>query len=113
MAQHYTSKTPEFWDPGSTIQGTNEPGFEELLNEGHELVVQLKHTFESLNLIVSDEAIHKDIKGIFADLKASTTQTKTLFDSMDDKINNTLDDVNSITTTLKFDVTTTSNAVFK
>ena len=113
VSQHYTSKNPEVWDPGSTITGSQEPGFEELLNEGHELVVQLKHTFASLNQIISDEGIHKDVKGIFSDLKASTDKTKTMFDSMEIKINSTLDDVNSITTTLKYDAESSGNAVIE
>jgi ABC-type transporter Mla subunit MlaD len=113
VSQHYTSKNPGIWDPGSTIPGAMEPGFDELLNEGHELVVQLKHTFESLNLIVSDEEIQKDLKGVFADLKASTEQTRIMFDSVDKKVNSTLDNVNSITMNLKSDVATSSTAVIE
>jgi len=111
VTQSYDSKVKGIWEPGATIPGANEPGFEELLNEGHELVVQLKTTFASLNQIVSDEAIHQDIKGVFSDLKASTAKTKTMFDSMEIKVNRTLDDVNSITTTLKYDAATSGTAV--
>jgi len=103
ISQYKTSKNPEFWPPNGTIQGSEEPGFEELLQQGQDLVVQAKNTFMSLNQIMADEEFHSDFKGVFADLKESTASTKRLFAKTEEHVSQILSDAAQLTGTLEKD----------
>ena len=101
ISQYRTTKNPEYWSPNGVYQGSEEPGFEELLRQGQDLVVQAKNTFLSLNQIMSDEEFHQDFKGIFADLKSSTESSKRLFAETEEKLGEVFSDVSSITRSLE------------
>ena len=103
ISQYRTTKNPEYWSPNGLITGSEEPGFEELLQQGQDLVVQAKNTFMSLNQIMSDEEFHNDFKGVFADLKESTESTKRLFSKTEKKVGKILTDVSDITGSLEED----------
>lgn len=103
ISQYRTTKNPEFWAPNGVIKGSEEPGFEELLQQGQDLVVQAKNTFMSLNQIMSDEEFHNDFKGVFSDLKDSTESTKRLFSKTEVRVSKILGDVSNITGSLEED----------
>lgn len=103
ISQYRTTKNPEYWKPNDVIPGSEEPGFEELLNKGQDLVTEAKNTFEALNQIMADEDFHKDVKGVFRDLKESTESTKRMFASLETRTDSILKDVNEVTGSLKED----------
>ena len=108
ISQYGSVRNPEYYVDGDIIEGKQEAGFAELIQDGRSVIAQVQSTMRSLDSILADPELRKDLLGIVKNIRRTLDEVREASSSFRKRSDSILEKVADMSTTLAEATKTTS-----
>lgn len=108
ISQYGSVRNPEYYKDGDIIEGKQEAGFAELIQDGRSVIAQVQATMRSLDSILADPELRKDLLGIVKNIRLTLDEVREMTGSFRGRSDRILEKLGDMSSTLA-DATKTSS----